>query len=204
MLAEKGLTLDVLIHNFTIDEVTEVAERLPDLKIMINHLGGLSITEDPLDPEWKESIEKAAQCENVYCKVSGIFQRAGVKPAPKERSFYSPVFKIVFDAFGEDRIVYGSNWPVTDRGGSYSEQLGIIRGYFNPPVMRLDDSERGERIAKNSSGRTPFDSMALNECVSAKLHGCDSLGTDAGGKENGIKTFGNQLTFDFAVYRVIP
>ena len=148
LLAEKGLTLDVLIHNFTIDEVTEVAERLPDLKIMLNHLGGLSITEDPLDPEWKESMEKAAQCENVYCKVSGIFQRAGVKPVPKERSFYSPVFKIVFDAFGEDRIVYGSNWPVTDRGGSYSEQLGIIRGYFNPPVMRLDDSERGERIAK--------------------------------------------------------
>ena len=80
--------------------------------------------------------------------VSGIFQRAGVKPAPKERSFYSPVFKIVFDAFGEDRIVYGSNWPVTDREEDYSEQLGIIRGYFNPPVMRLDDSERGERIAK--------------------------------------------------------
>ena len=47
--------------------------------------------------------------------------------------------------------------------------------------------------------------MALNECVSAKLHGCDSLGTDVGGKENvGIKTFGNQLIFDFGVYRVIP
>jgi L-fuconolactonase len=78
-------------------------------------------------------MEKAALHENVYCKVSGIFQRAGVKPTPKDRSFYSPVFKVVFDAFGEDRIVYGSNWPVTDRGGSYSEQLGIIRGYFNSP-----------------------------------------------------------------------
>jgi len=76
-------------------------------------------------------MEKAALHENVYCKVSGIFQRAGVKPTPKDKSFYSPVFKVVFDAFGEDRIVYGSNWPVTDRGGSYSEQLSIIRGYFN-------------------------------------------------------------------------
>ena len=66
----------------------------------------------------------------------------------KERSFYSPVFKIVFDAFGEDRIVYGSNWPVTDRGGSYAEQLNIIRGYFNPPVMRLKDSIKGELFAK--------------------------------------------------------
>ena len=148
LLAEKGLTLDVLINNFTIDEVTEVAKRLPDLKIMINHLGGLSITNDPLDPKWKEAMEKASQYENVYCKVSGIFQRAGVKPVPKERSFYTPVFKIVFDAFGEDRIVYGSNWPVTDRGGSYAEQLSIIRGYFNPPVMRLKDSPRGELIAR--------------------------------------------------------
>ena len=148
LLAKKGLTLDVLINNFSIDEVTEVAKRLPDLKIMINHLGSLNITNDPFDEEWKEAMEKAALHENVYCKVSGIFQRAGVKPTPKDKSFYSPVFKVVFDAFGEDRIVYGSNWPVTDRGGSYAEQLNIIRGYFNPPVMRLKDSIKGELIAK--------------------------------------------------------
>ena len=148
LLAKKGLTLDVLINNFTIDEVTEVAKRLPSLKIMINHLGGLSITRDPFDPKWKNAMEKAALHENVYCKVSGIFQRAGVKPTPKDKSFYSPVFKVVFDAFGEDRIVYGSNWPVTDRGGSYSEQLGIIRGYFNAPVMKLTDSTRGKLIAR--------------------------------------------------------
>lgn len=148
LLAGKGLTLDVLINNFTINEVAEVAKRLPDLKIMINHLGGLSITNDPLDIKWKESLENASQYENVYCKVSGIFQRAGIKPTPKDRSFYSPVFEIVFDAFGEDRIVYGSNWPVTDRGGSYAEQLNIIRGYFNPPVMRLKESIKGELIAK--------------------------------------------------------
>ena len=148
VLEEKGLTLDVLINNFSIDEVTEVAKRLPDLKIMINHLGGLNITHDPFDEKWKEAMERAAVYENVYCKVSGIFQRAGVKPTPKEKSFYSPVFDVVLDAFGEDRIVYGSNWPVTDRGGSYSEQFSIIRSYFNPPVMRLKDSTRGELIAK--------------------------------------------------------
>ena len=84
----------------------------------------------------------------MYCKVSGIIQRAGIKPTPKDRAFYSPVFEIVFDAFGEDRIVYGSNWPVTDRGGSYAEQLNIIRGYFNPPVMRLKECIKGELIAK--------------------------------------------------------
>ena len=134
LLAKKGLTLDVLIHNFTIDEVTEVAKRLPELKIMINHLGGLVITNDPLTPEWKESVKRAAEQPNVHCKVSGIFQRSGVKPPPKERSFYAPVFKVVFEAFGEDRIVYGSNWPVTDRGGTYSEQLNVIQSYFDPDI----------------------------------------------------------------------
>ena len=41
--------------------------------------------------------------------MSGIFS-VQVKPPPKDPSFYSPVFKVVFEAFGEDRIVYGSNW----------------------------------------------------------------------------------------------
>ena len=148
ILEEKGLSLDVLIHNFTIDEVTEVAKRLPDLKVMINHLGGLNITNDPFDENWKAAMEKASQYENVYCKVSGIFQRAGVKPTPKKKLFYSPVFKAVFDAFGEDRIVYGSNWPVTERGGSYSEQLSIIRGYFNALGMQLGDTKSSEQIAR--------------------------------------------------------
>jgi len=148
LLAKKGLTLDVLINNFTIDEVAEVAKRLPDLKIMINHLGGLSITNDPLEIKWKESLKNASQYENVYCKVSGIFQRAGVKPTPKERSFYSPVFEIVFDAFGENRIVYGSNWPVTDRGGSYYEQLSIIRDFFKLDTGLLADPEKQLLIEK--------------------------------------------------------
>ena len=134
LLAKKGLTLDVLIHNFTIDEVTEVAKRLPELKIMINHLGGLSITHDPLATEWKNSIKRAAAQPNVHCKVSGIFQRSGVRPPPKERSFYAPVFKVVLDAFGEDRVVYGSNWPVTDRGGSYAEQMKVIQSSFEPDI----------------------------------------------------------------------
>jgi L-fuconolactonase len=148
LLAKKGLTLDVLIHNFTVDEVTVVAKRLPDLKIMINHLTGLVITNDPLDPAWKESVKQAAAQPNVHCKVSGIFQRSGVSPPPKDRSFYAPVFKFIYESFGEDRIVYGSNWPVTDRGGSYFEQFNIIRGYFKNDSIFQSDREKQVRVEK--------------------------------------------------------
>ena len=147
LLSEKGLTLDVLIHNFTLDEVTQVAKQLPDLKIMINHLGGLVIKRNFPYTEWEKSIMKAAAQPNVFCKVSGIFERSGTQPVPKERSFYAPVLKTVFKAFGEDRIVYGSNWPVTDRGGSYSEQFGIIRSSLISEFMKREDGKNRVSLA---------------------------------------------------------
>ena len=51
---------------------------------------------------------------------------------PKKVSYYAPIFEVVYQAFGEDRIIYGSNWPVTDRGGSYAEQFSIIHDFFAP------------------------------------------------------------------------
>ena len=146
LLAQKGLTLDVLIHHFSIEDVIMVAKRLPELKIMINHLTGLVITKESLDPLWMEPVKQVADHKNVYCKVSGIFQRSGVSPSPKDRSFYAPVFKFIYESFGEDRIVYGSNWPVTDRGGSYFEQFNIIRGYFKNDSIFQSDREKQVRI----------------------------------------------------------
>ncbi len=52
-------------------------------------------------------------------------------PASKDVAYYAPIFEVIWEAFGEDRIIYGSNWPVTDRGGEYGEQLAIINEYFS-------------------------------------------------------------------------
>jgi L-fuconolactonase len=52
-------------------------------------------------------------------------------------SYYAPIFEVVYEAFGEDRIIYGSNWPVTDRGGRYAEQLAIIHDFFAPEGERV-------------------------------------------------------------------
>jgi L-fuconolactonase len=131
-LADKGLTLDVLMSQFDLADVSSIAERVPSLKILINHLTGLIITGDPADADWTAAVKRAGSHRNVHCKVSGIFQRSGQSPAPKELSYYAPIFQVVYDAFGEDRIIYGSNWPVTDRGGEYQEQWKIIDEFFQP------------------------------------------------------------------------
>jgi L-fuconolactonase len=132
LLSKKGLVLDVLMANFTLEDVDKIAGRLPDLKILVNHVTGLIITGEKADPVWAAKVKKAARHQNVYCKVSGIFQRTGKMPAPKKVSYYAPIFEVVYQAFGEDRIIYGSNWPVTDRGGSYAEQFSIIHDFFAP------------------------------------------------------------------------
>ena len=51
-------------------------------------------------------------------------------PAPKEVAYYAPIFEVVYEAFGEDRVIYGSNWPVTMRGGTYGEYLAVVKGFF--------------------------------------------------------------------------
>ena len=132
LLSGKGLVLDILMANFTLEDVDKIAARIPDLKILVNHVTGLIITGEKADPAWAEKVKKAARHQNVYCKVSGIFQRTGKMPAPKKVSYYAPIFEVVYQAFGEDRIIYGSNWPVTDRGGSYAEQFSIIHDFFAP------------------------------------------------------------------------
>jgi len=132
LLADKGLCLDILLANFSLDEVTLVAKRVPHLKILVNHVTGLSITGQPAEASWRAAVKRAAAHPNVFCKVSGIFQRTGKMPAPKEPAYYAPTFDVVYEAFGEDRIIYGSNWPVSMRGGKYAEQVDIIHAFFAP------------------------------------------------------------------------
>ena len=131
LLSDKGLTLDVLMANYDLDDIVLIAKRLPKLKILINHLTGLIINGVPAEAEWTKKVKAAAKYPNVSCKVSGIFQRSNRSPAPKKVGYYAPIFEVVYEAFGEDRIIYGSNWPVTDRGGEYGEQLAIINEYFS-------------------------------------------------------------------------
>ncbi len=132
LMAKSGMTLDVLLANFSLADIDLIAGKIPDLKILINHVTGLNIKRGPADPKWVTAVQRAARHPNVYCKVSGLFQRSGQSPAPKDLAFYRPTLDVICEAFGEDRLIYGSNWPVTLRGGTYAEYKAIIMEYFAP------------------------------------------------------------------------
>ena len=132
LLADSGRTLDVLMANFSLKEVDRIAQQIPNLKILVNHAAGAKIDGNPVDPEWARDLATAARNSNVHCKVSGLFQQSRRQPSPTDLAFYKPVLDELWKAFGEDRLIYGSNWPVTMRGGSYASYKAVVMEFLEP------------------------------------------------------------------------
>ena len=130
LLSDRNQTLDVLMFQYSLDDVDMISKRLPKLKILINHVAGADIEGKPADPKWIAAVQKVAKNPNVNCKISGLFQQSHRQPSPKNLSFYKPELDVLWEAFGEDRLIYGSNWPVTMRGGTYGEYLAVVKGCF--------------------------------------------------------------------------
>ena len=132
LLSDMDQTLDVLMFQFSLEDVAMVAKRLPKLKILINHVAGASIEGKPADPKWVEGVKIAAAQPNVYCKISGLFQQSHRQPSPTKVDFYKSTLDVLTKEFGEDRLVYGSNWPVTMRGGKYGDYKKVVMDYYAP------------------------------------------------------------------------
>ena len=136
-LADRGLALDVN-HGTSFAAATAAAAAIPTLRIVVDHMGGGRITGGKPAAEWVEQVEAAAARPNVFLKVSALIESAFYsQPEPvagSERSapptdpaFYRPWVEQVWQAFGKQRLLFGSNWPVSLRAGSYADVLAVIR-----------------------------------------------------------------------------
>ena len=67
---------------------------------------------------------------NTFCKVSGMVELTQDKPSPDHVSYYTPTLDALWDAFGEDRLVYGSNWPVSAPHADYAVVQRLTMEYF--------------------------------------------------------------------------
>lgn len=132
LLADMDQTLDVLMFQFSLEDVAMVADKVPNLKILINHVAGADIEGKPAEAAWIAGVKKAAAHKNVYCKISGLFQQSHRQPSPTKVDFYKSTLDVLTAEFGEDRLIYGSNWPVTMRGGKYGDYKKIILDYYGP------------------------------------------------------------------------
>ena len=131
LTAQKGRTVDFLLGGYRLEEVAEIARRVPELRIIVDHLGGVKLDGKPLAPEWVAQFRTVAKQPNVRCKVSALFGRWEKQPAPQDLAAYTEVLDLAFASFGEDRLIFGSDWPVTEQTADYAAVLRLTRAYFD-------------------------------------------------------------------------
>lgn len=120
-------TYDILVYHYQLPAVAEFVSQHPEQKFVIDHCAKPDVKDKKIG-EWKTLIHAVAQQPNVYCKLSGLFTEARWKEW-SAGDFY-PYLDVVFDAFGTDRLLFGSDWPVMLLSGIYVQWRSLIDKYM--------------------------------------------------------------------------
>jgi L-fuconolactonase len=106
-----GLVFDALIRPAHLPHIVTIAQRYPNLSIVIDHSG-----KDAAWQPWADGMAALAALPNVSCKLSGLLTEAGKSPEP---NICKPWITDILRGFGTERIIWGSDWPVLELAGDY-------------------------------------------------------------------------------------
>jgi predicted TIM-barrel fold metal-dependent hydrolase len=118
-LADAGLSLDAIGSPAMFLHLATLSDRVPELRIVINHLPGSG----------GGSLRELSARRQICAKVSEVLRRVD-GTVRFEHSLYKESLDELWNTFGRDRLIYGSNWPVSDRLSSYEIALNLVREYF--------------------------------------------------------------------------
>ncbi len=135
LMADLGLTLDINGAPSLHQHSAKLAAAVPELRIVINHVG-IAGDAAHLSDKWRSGMKALGAQKNVFCKVSALMEQTdasnkGPAFAPRDTAYYKPILDQCWNCFGEDRLIYGSNWPVCEKAGSYADQFKIVSEYFS-------------------------------------------------------------------------
>ena len=131
LLAERGLSLDVNVSTPGLPSIVTIARAVPDLPIILNHCANIRVDGQAPPAACLAGLSACAARRNVVMKVSGLVEGTGRTDgdAPADVDYYRPTLDAIWERFGCDRVVFGSNWPVCTRFASYATVLAIVRTY---------------------------------------------------------------------------
>jgi L-fuconolactonase len=127
-LEQHNFTYDLLILPKHLPFAVEFVKRFPNQKFVIDHLAKPDFKNQAFS-DWKKGIIAIAKCENVYCKVSGLVTEADWNNW--NEADFSSCLDVVTEAFGINRLIFGSDWPVCLLAANYSQTLEIVERYFS-------------------------------------------------------------------------
>ncbi len=115
MLQDQRMTFDLLVSPGRLGTARQLAKACPNNTFILDHLGNPTTGADGMSV-WKAGIRALAELPNVHCKISGIITRIGKDWKTRD---LRPYIQFAIEQFGVDRLVYGGDWPVVLRAGSY-------------------------------------------------------------------------------------
>ncbi len=114
-LARRNLVLDVLVSPGDLHQVAGLAEAVPDLRLVVDHCANVRVDGAAPPREWLSGLDACARNPGIHLKVSGLVEGTGRNDgtARADPALYRPVLDAVWERFGPDRVLFGSNWPVS-------------------------------------------------------------------------------------------
>lgn len=121
--AMRGVPVDLLVKSDQLEQLAELVKRVPGLRGVIDHIAKPRIAEGAMEP-WASRMAELASHPNLYCKLSGMVTEADHANWRAEQ--FVPYIRHVLACFGPDRVLFGSDWPVSLLAASYDELVDIL------------------------------------------------------------------------------
>jgi L-fuconolactonase len=134
-LLDTGLVYDILIHERHLPQAAKFVERHPEQVFVLDHLAKPRIKDRVVEP-WRENLMRLAEHENVFCKLSGLVTEADWGSWTLDD--LRPYMDAALEAFGAERLMAGSDWPVCLLASGYGQWWDTLREW----AVRLDEDER--------------------------------------------------------------
>jgi L-fuconolactonase len=143
ILAEYGVSFDICLVHHQLPGAIELVAQCPGVSFILDHIGKPNIKDHVLDP-WRSQIRELASYPNVYCKLSGMVTEADHQRWTVDD--LAPYAEHVLAQFGEDRVVFGGDWPVAFQAARYPRWVETV----DRLTAGLSDSARRKLWAENA------------------------------------------------------
>ena len=120
-------TYDILLYPTQLKAALQLVREVPEVKFVVDHIAKPYIKDKKINT-WSNYMRQLAASPHVHCKVSGMVTEADWKNWKTEDFF--PYLDVVFEAFGVERLMFGSDWPVCLVAAEYEQVLGIVQEYM--------------------------------------------------------------------------
>jgi L-fuconolactonase len=144
-LAEHGLTYDLLLYPRHLPVAVNLVREFPEQRFVLDHIAKPEIADGLMEP-WDRDIRELAKFENVWCKLSGMVTEARWRQWKPDG--FRPYLDVIFEAFGAERLMIGSDWPVCTLSAEYGETIRLIAEYIKDFPLHQRDSLLGSNCAR--------------------------------------------------------